>query len=50
LYSTSNSPACFSLTSFTLEDKASITLTPLYEDGTTILEISQSILNCIGEG
>jgi hypothetical protein len=38
----------FSLSSFTLERGENITLTPLYEDGTAVHHICQTILDCIG--
>jgi hypothetical protein len=49
IYNTVQNSTCFYLSSLTLESGASITLMPLYEDSTTILEISQSILDCIGK-
>lgn len=46
--STTQNSGRFSLSSFSLESGSSINLTPLFEEGSTIHEICQSILDCIG--
>jgi hypothetical protein len=49
VYNSAQSSSCISLSSFILENGSNISLMPLYNDGTTISDISQGILDCIGK-